>query len=85
MIPFLDQFCYLLTAATMKDADFLHEAAQLELEVRPVTGIEVQALINVVYASPAPIVKRASVYGGSRRATSWTMSRMVASSSDLLT
>jgi tripartite-type tricarboxylate transporter receptor subunit TctC len=46
--------------ATMKDADFLHEAAQLELEVRPVTGIEVQALINDVYASPAPIVKRAS-------------------------
>jgi len=46
--------------ATMKDADFLHEAAQLELEVRPVAGIEVQALINDVYASPAPIVKRAS-------------------------
>src|SRR6266700_6979515 len=32
--------------ATMKDADFLHEATQLELEVRPVAGIEVQALIN---------------------------------------
>jgi hypothetical protein len=28
--------------------------------VRPVTGTEVQALISDVYASPAPIVKRAS-------------------------
>ena len=46
--------------ATMKDADFLHEASQLELEVRPVAGIEVQALINDIYASPSPIVKRAS-------------------------
>jgi hypothetical protein len=44
----------------MKDAEFLHEAAQLDLEVRPVAGIEVQALINDIYASPAPIVKRAS-------------------------
>jgi tripartite-type tricarboxylate transporter receptor subunit TctC len=46
--------------ATMKDADFLLEATQLDLEVRPVAGVEVQALINDIYASPAPIVKRAS-------------------------
>jgi tripartite-type tricarboxylate transporter receptor subunit TctC len=53
--------------ATMKDADFLLEAKQLELEVRPVGGVEVQALINDIYASPARIVKRASevLQGGS--------------------
>ena len=44
----------------MKDTDFLHEATQLDLEGRPVAGIEVQALINDIYASPSPIVKRAS-------------------------
>ena len=46
--------------ATMKDADFLAEAKQLDLEVRPIAGVEVEALINDIYASPPPIVKRAS-------------------------
>jgi hypothetical protein len=46
--------------ATMIDADFLADARQLDLDVRPVTGAEVEVLLNDIYASPLPIVKRAA-------------------------
>jgi tripartite-type tricarboxylate transporter receptor subunit TctC len=46
--------------ATMKDAEFLAEAKRLELEVRPLGGPDVEALLREVYASPAEIVKHAS-------------------------
>src|SRR5262249_26530135 len=38
--------------AVMRDAGFLSEAKQLSLEVRPVSGADVQALFADIYASP---------------------------------
>ena len=45
--------------ATMKDPAFLAEAKRLDLEVRPVAGLEVEKLIKEVYASPPDVVKLA--------------------------
>jgi tripartite-type tricarboxylate transporter receptor subunit TctC len=45
--------------ATMKDPEFLADAERQDLEVRPVTGIEAEALINEIYASPPSVVKLA--------------------------
>ena len=46
--------------ATMKDPDFIREATRLALEVRPVSGADVDRLIREIYASPPDVVKRAS-------------------------
>jgi len=46
--------------ATMKDPAFLAEAKRLDLEVRPVSGVEVDKLIKEIYASPADVVKLAA-------------------------
>ena len=46
--------------ATMKDPDFVKEATRLALEVRPVSGADVEPLIQEIYASPPDVVKRAS-------------------------
>jgi tripartite-type tricarboxylate transporter receptor subunit TctC len=46
--------------ATMRDPDFQAEAAKLNLDVDPVTGAEVEALIREVYASPREAVKVAA-------------------------
>jgi tripartite-type tricarboxylate transporter receptor subunit TctC len=46
--------------ATLTDAGFLAEARQLDLDVRPVTGAKVEALLNEIYASPPQVVKRAA-------------------------
>lgn len=45
---------------TMKDKEFMAEAAKSKLEIRPVTGASIQELVQDVYASPAPIVQRAA-------------------------
>jgi tripartite-type tricarboxylate transporter receptor subunit TctC len=45
--------------ATMKDPQFLAEAQRQDLEVRPVSGPEADALINEIYASPPAVVKLA--------------------------
>jgi tripartite-type tricarboxylate transporter receptor subunit TctC len=45
--------------ATMTDPDFLAEAQRQDLEVRPVSGREADALINEIYASPPGVVKLA--------------------------
>jgi tripartite-type tricarboxylate transporter receptor subunit TctC len=45
---------------TMRDPEFLEEAKRLDLEVRPVTGAEIEALVNEVLASPPDIVSRAA-------------------------
>jgi tripartite-type tricarboxylate transporter receptor subunit TctC len=45
--------------ATMADPDFLAEAQRQDLEVRPVTGIEAEALIAELYATPPDVVKLA--------------------------
>jgi hypothetical protein len=46
--------------ATMKDPEFRAEAAKLNLDVEPVSGAEVEALLREVYASPAEVVKLAT-------------------------
>ena len=46
--------------ATMKDPQFLAEAKRLDLEVRPVSGAEVEKLIKELYASPPDVVKLAA-------------------------
>jgi tripartite-type tricarboxylate transporter receptor subunit TctC len=46
--------------ATMNDADFLAEARTTDLDVRPVAGPAVEALIKEVYASPAEAIKLAT-------------------------
>src|SRR5215470_17185944 len=48
--------------ATMRDADFLADAARQNLDVRPVTGAEADALIAQVYATAPEVVKRAAEY-----------------------
>ena len=47
-------------AATMKDPEFVAEAKKLSLDVEPVSGAEVEALIREVYASPPEAVKLAA-------------------------
>ncbi|HEY6254659.1 MAG TPA: hypothetical protein VIY51_02595 [Xanthobacteraceae bacterium] len=44
--------------ATMKDADFVADAAQLQLELSPMTGEEVQALVAKLARTPPEIVAR---------------------------
>ena len=46
--------------ATMKDPDFLAEAHSADLEVRPVTGAAIEALIKDIYASPPEAIKLAT-------------------------
>jgi tripartite-type tricarboxylate transporter receptor subunit TctC len=45
--------------ATMTDPAFLADAQRQDLEVRPVSGREADALINEIYASPPAVVKLA--------------------------
>ena len=44
--------------ATMKDKEFLAEAAKGQLEIDPVPGEEVQDIVREAYAMPADLVKR---------------------------
>lgn len=46
--------------ATMKDEAFLAEAKKLDLEVRPVPGEKINALVSEIYSYPADVVKIAS-------------------------
>jgi tripartite-type tricarboxylate transporter receptor subunit TctC len=46
--------------ATMKDPDFLAEAAKLQLEIDPLTGGQIADLLKTAYSAPAPIVARAA-------------------------
>ena len=46
--------------ATMKDPEFLEEARRLDLEVRPVSGTEIEALVTDLYKTPPAITKVAS-------------------------
>jgi tripartite-type tricarboxylate transporter receptor subunit TctC len=48
--------------ATMRDPDFLADAGRQDLDVRPATGAEADALIAQVYATAPEIVKRAAEY-----------------------
>jgi tripartite-type tricarboxylate transporter receptor subunit TctC len=46
-------------AATMKDPEFLAEAAKLNFEVRPVLGEAMQRIVEKVLATPKPVAARA--------------------------
>ena len=46
--------------ATMKDPAFLADMARQKLEVRPVTGAELDKLVRELYSYPADVVKIAA-------------------------
>jgi tripartite-type tricarboxylate transporter receptor subunit TctC len=46
-------------SATMADEDFRAEADKTNLEINPVSGAEVEKLVNEVYATPAEVVAKA--------------------------
>lgn len=43
---------------TMKDADFLHEAAKAQRDISPVTGAELQAIVGELVRPPKPVLDR---------------------------
>ena len=55
-----DRVAALRTAfmATMTDPDFLAEAARTRIEIRPVSGAQVQKLVEDIYAQPADIARK---------------------------
>ena len=44
---------------TMTDKDFLADAAKADLEIKPVSGADVEKLVKDVYATPADIIAKA--------------------------
>ncbi len=47
--------------ATMKDPDFQAAAAQAKFELQPVSGVQLQKVVEDVLATPAPLLARAKV------------------------
>jgi tripartite-type tricarboxylate transporter receptor subunit TctC len=45
--------------ATMKDAQFLADAQKSQIDIEPVTGEDVQSLVERLYKTPAPLAARA--------------------------
>jgi len=45
---------------TMKDPEFLEETKRGRMEVNPITGAELQALLKEVYATPKDVIAKAS-------------------------
>jgi len=46
--------------ATMNDPEFRAEASKLNLDVEPVSGAEVEALLKEIYAAPPDVVRLAT-------------------------
>jgi tripartite-type tricarboxylate transporter receptor subunit TctC len=46
--------------ATMRDPDFLDQAKRQDIEVNPVSGGEIDAMLKALYATPKPIVAQAA-------------------------
>ena len=46
--------------ATLKDPAFLADAAKLQMEIDPLTGAQIEALLKTAYSTPRPIVQRAA-------------------------
>jgi tripartite-type tricarboxylate transporter receptor subunit TctC len=46
--------------ATLKDPSFLNEASKLQLEIDPLRGVQIEALLKTAYSAPKPIVTRAA-------------------------
>lgn len=53
--------------ASMKDSDLIAEASKLQLEMNPLTGAQVQALVDAQYAAPEAVVQRARVLLGTQK------------------
>ncbi len=47
---------------TMRDAEFLAEAAKIQADVAPTTGEEVQDIVARIYATPRPVIERLKKY-----------------------
>jgi tripartite-type tricarboxylate transporter receptor subunit TctC len=45
---------------TMKDSDFLAEAKKLNIDVNPVTGKEIDAMLAELYATPKDVIEKAA-------------------------
>lgn len=54
---------------TMKDPEFLADAKKLNLDVGPISGKEIQDLMNKLWASPRDVVDAAATAMGSPRTT----------------
>ena len=54
--------------ATMKDPDFAAEAARAQMEIEPLTGAQIDGLLEKAYGAPKDIVQRAAalIEGGSQ-------------------
>jgi len=46
--------------ATLKDPAFLADAVKMQIEIDPLTGAEIEALLKTAYGTPRPIVQRAA-------------------------
>jgi tripartite-type tricarboxylate transporter receptor subunit TctC len=46
-------------SATMADQDFRAEADKTDLEINPVSGVEVEQLVKEVYATPPGVIAKA--------------------------
>lgn len=56
--------------ATMKDPEFLEEAKRQHLDIAPVSGEEIAAIIRKVYASPPDVIARAKAVLAAGKSTS---------------
>jgi hypothetical protein len=45
--------------ATMKDPEFISDAAKNQMEIDPLTGVEIEALLQKAYASPPEVIAQA--------------------------
>ena len=48
--------------ATMKDKEFLADTEKAQMEITPVPGDKVQALVKEIYATPPEIAQKAASY-----------------------
>lgn len=48
--------------ATMKDPEFLAEAAKIKADINPTTGEDVQKLVARIYGTPKPVTERAKKF-----------------------
>ena len=48
--------------ATMKDKDYLADAEKAQMEINPVSGEKVQALVKEIYATPPAIAQKAASF-----------------------
>jgi hypothetical protein len=48
--------------ATMKDKDFLADTEKAQMEITPVSGDKVQALVKEVYSTPPEIAQKAASF-----------------------